>query len=131
MGNSWKIAIGVVPLSYKKTTNSSFTFIAPNYGLIGSNKTLSGNGQRKRIEQVFGEREGDELRMRLDLQKYTLSYRINENEESKKESVTVPVTAPSSPKEHMMDELKEEHYKMAVSMCRGRKLQLVSTGWYR
>ena len=110
--NSWKIAIGVVPASFKKTTNSSFTFIAPNYGFIGSNSTLAGNGKRNKVKQQFGEEEGDELRMILNLREYKLSYVINGQDNG-----------------YCIEKLRIENYRMAVSLCRGRKLKLICAGW--
>ena len=111
--NTWKVAIGVTSSTDTKEYGSFRSFIKEsNYALIGSEPFLRENGNDHRIEQKFGENEGDTLRMTLNMKEFTLSFVINGQENG-----------------YCIDDLEYRHYRLAVSLCLGRKLKLVSAGW--
>eukprot|EP01083_Nonionella_stella_P022496 62227_1 len=114
ISNTWKIVIGIVPRDWKKTTNASYTFVAQNYGFIGANGTTNAKGKQKVNKDKFGSNEKDKLTMILDLKLHTLSYIIND----KDNGIRIHYIPPND-------------YRLAVSLCKGRKVKLISSGWYQ
>ena len=116
ISNTWKLVIGVVPASFKKTTDASYTFVAPNYGFIGSEGATSAIGKKTSNYQKFGENAGDKLKMKLDLKHHTLTFVVNGVIVKKNKQICIK-------------KLKSTEYRMAISICAGRKLKLVSSGF--
>lgn len=117
VNNSWKIAIGIVPSYYTKTTSTDYSFVCGNYAFITGQAKINKaflNGQilysSHNYGVKFGEKINDKLIMILDLVNYTLSFIIND--------IKYGIATKIIPNE----------YKLAISICNGRHLKLIKSG---
>ena len=123
-GNLWNIIIGVVDCSSISTWSvvldvgaKDFTDISNNYAFIGGAKIKYKYGQHwfdvlnpNNKQNIYGEKfanVNDEISVILDLNNYTISYKINGNDYG------------------IAFNVEPQDYRLAISICKGRMIQLI------
>ena len=107
IANEGKIMIGVIENCQVEECESS-----RNFGLPSQYRRL---GMTKNDKYQFGNYEGDTMKMTLNLENCTLTFDINGVEKAHMFAINANI--------------QRKEFRMAVSLCQGRQLKLVSSGF--